>query len=71
MYFNVLKYTIHQVFVYQTAISKINCSTFLKLRNWSWWLQYTKVKPLLKATRMDEVIAAKDEEIKKVKGVAN
>lgn len=44
-----------------------NCAAYLKLRNWQWWRLFTKVKPLLQVTRQDEVVQAKDAELKAVK----
>ncbi|KAL7059584.1 hypothetical protein AAHC03_013632 [Spirometra sp. Aus1] len=43
-----------------------NCVAYLKLRNWSWWRLFTKVRPLLSVTRQEEIVAAKEEELKQV-----
>uniref|UniRef100_A0A1I8G9D9 Paramyosin n=1 Tax=Macrostomum lignano TaxID=282301 RepID=A0A1I8G9D9_9PLAT len=44
-----------------------NCASYLKLRNWTWWRLYTKVRPLLQVTRQDEIVQAKDSEIKQLR----
>jgi len=44
-----------------------NCAAYLKLRNWSWWRLYTKVKPLLEVTKHDEQLLAKESELRLVK----
>ncbi|KAM9310763.1 LOW QUALITY PROTEIN: uncharacterized protein myh14 [Pholidichthys leucotaenia] len=44
-----------------------NCAAYLKLRNWQWWRLFTKVKPLLQVTRMDEEIQARESELQKAK----
>lgn len=44
-----------------------NCAAYLKLRNWSWWRLYTKVKPLLEVTKHDEQLLAKESELRVVK----
>ncbi|GIY03633.1 myosin heavy chain, non-muscle [Caerostris extrusa] len=44
-----------------------NCSAYLKLRNWSWWRLYTKVKPLLQVTKQEEKLNEKEDELKQVK----
>ncbi|KAG9510218.1 Myosin heavy chain, non-muscle, partial [Fragariocoptes setiger] len=44
-----------------------NCAAYLKLRNWSWWRLYTKVKPLLPVADIDRQIMAKDDELRAVK----
>lgn len=33
-----------------------NCAAYLKLRNWQWWRLFTKVKPILQATKHEEVL---------------
>ncbi|KAF7232777.1 hypothetical protein EG68_07882 [Paragonimus skrjabini miyazakii] len=43
-----------------------NCVAYLKLRNWPWWRLFTKVRPLLTVTRQEEVVAAKEDELRKV-----
>ncbi|KAI9223621.1 P-loop containing nucleoside triphosphate hydrolase protein [Blastocladiella britannica] len=40
-----------------------NARLYIKLREWSWWKLYTKVKPLLQVGRMDEEIRRRDENI--------
>uniref|UniRef100_T1KQZ7 Myosin motor domain-containing protein n=1 Tax=Tetranychus urticae TaxID=32264 RepID=T1KQZ7_TETUR len=44
-----------------------NCAAYLKLRNWSWWRLYTKVKPLLQVTKHDEQLLAKEDELRHVR----
>lgn len=44
-----------------------NCAAYLKLRNWSWWRLYTKVKPLLPVADIDRQIMAKDDELRQIK----
>lgn len=44
-----------------------NCAAYLKLRNWSWWRLYTKVKPLLPVADIDRQIMLKDDELKQIK----
>lgn len=44
-----------------------NCAAYLKLRNWSWWRLYTKVKPLLPVADIDRQIMVKDEELRQAK----
>lgn len=44
-----------------------NCAAYLKLRNWSWWRLYTKVKPLLQVTKQEEKLNAKEDELKQVR----
>lgn len=44
-----------------------NCAAYLKLRNWSWWRLYTKVKPLLPVADIDRQIMAKDDELRQLK----
>ncbi|KAI9343887.1 myosin heavy chain [Zopfochytrium polystomum] len=41
-----------------------NARIYVTLREWSWWKLYTKVKPLLNATRVDEELRRKDEQLK-------
>ncbi|KAL5967023.1 Myosin-11 [Taenia solium] len=43
-----------------------NCVAYLKLRNWPWWRLFTKVRPLLSVTRQEEIVAAKEEELRMV-----
>ncbi|CAH8469517.1 unnamed protein product [Dicrocoelium dendriticum] len=43
-----------------------NCVAYLKLRNWPWWRLFTKVRPLLAVTRQEELVAAKEDELRKV-----
>lgn len=53
----------------QSAIRVIqrNCAAYLKLRNWSWWRLFTKVKPLLVVTGQEEKIATVEQEMNKVR----
>lgn len=44
-----------------------NCAAYLKLRNWSWWRLYTKVKPLLPVADIDRQIMAKDDELRQIR----
>lgn len=44
-----------------------NCAAYLKLRNWSWWRLYTKVKPLLPVADIDRQIMAKDDELRTIR----
>jgi myosin protein heavy chain len=44
-----------------------NCAAYLKLRNWSWWRLYTKVKPLLEVTKHEDKLLEKEDELKQVK----
>ncbi|XP_067128041.1 LOW QUALITY PROTEIN: myosin heavy chain, non-muscle-like [Centruroides vittatus] len=44
-----------------------NCAAYLKLRNWSWWRLYTKVKPLLQVTKQEEKLNEKEDELRQVK----
>ncbi|TPP57426.1 Non-muscle myosin II heavy chain [Fasciola gigantica] len=44
-----------------------NCVAYLKLRNWPWWRLFTKVRPLLTVTRQEEIVAAKEDELRKVR----
>uniref|UniRef100_A0A1I8HGS0 Paramyosin n=1 Tax=Macrostomum lignano TaxID=282301 RepID=A0A1I8HGS0_9PLAT len=44
-----------------------NCTAYLRLRNWAWWRLYTKVRPLLQVTRQEEVVQAKDAEIRQLR----
>lgn len=43
-----------------------NCVAYLKLRNWPWWRLFTKVRPLLSVTRQEEIVAAKEAELRMV-----
>lgn len=44
-----------------------NCAAYLKLRNWSWWRLYTKVKPLLEVTKHEDKLLEKENEIRHMK----
>lgn len=44
-----------------------NCAAYLKLRNWSWWRLYTKVKPLLEVTKHEDKLLEKEDEIRLMK----
>lgn len=48
-----------------------NCAAYLKLRNWSWWRLYTKVKPLLEVTKHEDKLLEKEDEIRQVKDKLN
>ncbi|XP_076123191.1 myosin-16-like [Alosa pseudoharengus] len=41
-----------------------NVRKFLQLRYWGWWKLYTKVKPLLQVARQEDVMKAKEEELR-------
>ncbi|KAK9761523.1 class II myosin [Basidiobolus ranarum] len=41
-----------------------NARIYVKLREWPWWKLYSKVKPLLNVTRVDEELKKKEEQIK-------
>merc|ERR1719466_661960 len=43
-----------------------NGLAYLKLRNWTWWRLFTKVKPLLDVTRQEEDLHLKEKELEKV-----
>ncbi|XP_067929437.1 myosin-9-like [Watersipora subatra] len=47
-----------------------NCSAYLKLRNWQWWRLFTKVKPLLPVTSVEEDLKIKEAEMKKLADMA-
>ncbi|XP_052263225.1 myosin heavy chain, non-muscle-like isoform X5 [Dreissena polymorpha] len=53
----------------QSAIRVIqrNCAAYLKLRNWSWWRLFTKVKPLLQVTGQEEKMHVVEIEMNKYK----
>ncbi|KZT51923.1 putative nonmuscle myosin heavy chain b [Calocera cornea HHB12733] len=40
-----------------------NARVYIELREWPWWQLYTKVRPMLAATRNDEEIRKKDAEL--------
>lgn len=44
-----------------------NCAAYLKLRNWTWWRLYTKVKPLLPVADIDRQLLTKDDELRQIK----
>lgn len=44
-----------------------NCAAYLKLKNWSWWRLYTKVKPLLPVADIDRQMMAKEDELKQIR----
>ena len=44
-----------------------NGRALMKIRNWSWWRLFTKIKPLLQVSRQDEELAQKQEEIRRLK----
>ncbi|KAI7697597.1 Myosin heavy chain [Sarcoptes scabiei] len=48
-----------------------NCAAYLKLRNWSWWRLYTKVKPLLEVTKHEDKLLEKEDEIRQYKDKIN
>ncbi|KAL2100734.1 hypothetical protein ACEWY4_002495 [Coilia grayii] len=41
-----------------------NVRKFLQLRYWGWWKLYTKVKPLLQVARQEDMMKAKEEELR-------
>ncbi|KAI0226608.1 class II myosin [Massospora cicadina] len=41
-----------------------NARIYVQLREWSWWRLYTKVKPLLNVTRVDEELKRKEDAIR-------
>ncbi|KAJ9054568.1 class II myosin [Entomophthora muscae] len=41
-----------------------NARVYVQLREWSWWKLYTKVKPLLNVTRVDEELKKKEDSIR-------
>lgn len=49
-----------------SKIIQRNCDAYLKLRNWPWWRLFTKVRPLLTVTRQEDLVAVKEEELRKV-----
>jgi myosin protein heavy chain len=40
-----------------------NAKIYLELKNWPWWMLYTKLRPLLVATRSDEELRKKEKEL--------
>ena len=44
-----------------------NGRALMKIRNWSWWRLFTKIKPLLQVARQDEELAQKQDEIRRLK----
>jgi myosin heavy subunit len=44
-----------------------NIKKFLQLRNWPWWKLYQKIKPLLNASKAEDEMKAKEEEMRKLK----
>ena len=40
-----------------------NARIYLQLKSWPWWMLYTKVRPLLAATRTDEALRRKEAEL--------
>lgn len=44
-----------------------NCAAYLKLKNWTWWRLYTKVKPLLPVADIDRQMMAKEDELKQIR----
>lgn len=48
-----------------------NGAAYLKLRNWSWWRLYTKVKPLLEVTKHEDKLLEKEDEIRQFKDKYN
>ena len=43
-----------------------NIRKFLQLRNWPWWKLFQKIKPLLNASKAEDDMKLKEEEMKKV-----
>ncbi|CAH8675825.1 unnamed protein product [Schistosoma rodhaini] len=50
-----------------SKIIQRNCDAYLKLRNWPWWRLFTKVRPLLTVTRQEDLVAVKEEELRKIR----
>ncbi|KAH8868761.1 Myosin heavy chain, non-muscle [Schistosoma japonicum] len=50
-----------------SKIIQRNCDAYLKLRNWAWWRLFTKVRPLLTVTRQEDLVAVKEEELRKIR----
>ncbi|CAH8641262.1 unnamed protein product [Heterobilharzia americana] len=50
-----------------SKIIQRNCEAYLKLRNWAWWRLFTKVRPLLTVTRQEDLVAVKEEELRKIR----
>ncbi|CAH8582992.1 unnamed protein product [Schistosoma turkestanicum] len=50
-----------------SKIIQRNCDAYLKLRNWAWWRLFTKVRPLLTVTRQEDLVALKEEELRKIR----
>lgn len=44
-----------------------NARAYIELRDWQWWSLYTKVRPLLAATRTDDELAKKQAELRMAK----
>ncbi|OWA54357.1 Myosin heavy chain, muscle [Hypsibius exemplaris] len=44
-----------------------NIKKYLQLRNWAWWKLYQKIKPLLNASKAEDEMKLKEEEMKKLK----
>ena len=40
-----------------------NALIYAQLRDWPWWRLYTKIRPLLAATRSDDALAKKEAEL--------
>lgn len=49
------------------SVIQRNIRRWLTLRNWEWWLLYTRVKPLLCIARAGDDIKKKEEELEKIK----
>ncbi|CAF0977389.1 unnamed protein product [Rotaria sordida] len=49
------------------SILQRNCRKYLSLRNWPWWILYTKVKPLLSVARQEDEMKKLEEEFKALK----
>ena len=43
-----------------------NARIYLELKSWPWWMLYTKIRPLLAATRTDEELRKRDLELAQV-----
>ena len=60
---------------YQRRIQQLNAirviqrngRALMKIRNWKWWRLYTKIKPLLQVTGIEEEVKQKQEEIRRLK----
>ena len=47
-----------------------NARAYIQLREWAWWKLFTKVKPLLNITRIDEELRKKEQYVKQLEAKA-